>query len=106
MSAKSHRDEEHAGVSQEEAELIAEAVIGDEARQFLESELGRTVLGIADQEIENARLAMELVDPHDAKAMMKLQNEIALGRRFKGWLIELINKGENALEVYRHGART
>lgn len=100
------REDVPEGITREEAELIAEAVIGDEARQFIESELGRTMLGIADQEIENARLAMEMVDPHDHKAVMKLQNEIALGRRFKGWLIELLNRGENALEVYRHGTRT
>ncbi len=96
------REDAQPGVSVEEAELIAEACIGDEARQFLESDLGRTVMGIAEQGVENARLAMEVVDPHDAKAMMKLQNEIALGRRFKGWMIELLNRGENALQVWEH----
>lgn len=89
----------------EEDELIAEALVGDEAKRFLESDLGKIVLGIADQESEAARVALESVDADDIQAIRKLQNKAAMGRLFRQWLIELFTTGESALEVYRHGKK-
>ena len=86
-------------------QLGAEAEIGEAARAFMESELGRTLLGIAEQEAEAARLQLETVDPDDKKAILKLQNQAALGRMFKQWLNELYEKGNTALEIYRHDKR-
>ena len=86
-------------------ELSAEAEIGDAAKVFMESELGRTILGIAEQEAETARLGLETVDPENKKEITKLQNQAALGRMFKQWLVELFDKGNVALEIYRHDQR-
>ena len=82
--------------------LIAEALIGDEAKRFLESDLGRCLLGMADQEAEAARIGLETVNPNDTKAVIALQNRAALGRMFKGWLAELYTRGEQSLEVWKH----
>ena len=71
----------------------------------MESELGRTLLGMAEQEAEDARLGLETVDPDNKKEITKLQNQAALGRMFKQWLEELIEKGNNAIEIYRHEKR-
>lgn len=86
-------------------ELIAEALIGEEARKFIESDLGKVVLGIADQQVSEALAALEDADPSDVKQIMALQNKARAGRQFRGWLIELINAGENALEVYKNESK-
>lgn len=85
--------------------MIAEAFIGEEARKFIESDLGKVVLGIAEQQVLDAVSALEDVDPSDVKQIMVLQNKAKAGRQFKGWLIELINAGENALEVYKNESK-
>ena len=87
-------------------ELAAEAEIGDAAKVFMESELGRTILGMAEQESEVARIGLETVDPSNLKEITRLQNQAALGRMFKQWLEELIEKGNVALEIYRHDKRS
>ena len=81
--------------------LIAEAEIGDEARKFLESELGKTLLGMASQEVLLAQEALEIVDPSDTKKITALQNQAKVARNFEQWLAELIDKGNNALNVWR-----
>ena len=83
-------------------ELIAHGELGEEARNFIESELGKTVLGMAQQEIDAALQSLALVDPTNTEQIRKLQNQAALGRMFAAWLGELINKGANALEVFKH----
>lgn len=82
-------------------ELIAAAEIGDQARQFLESELGICVLGIAKQQIEAAWLALESVDPTQTEKIRSLQNKAQLGRQFEQWLRELLQDGENAMNIYQ-----
>ena len=85
-----------------ENEVIAEALIGDEAKKFLESELGKCVLGMAMQEVQSAQEALETANPTDCAAIEKLQNKARLGRQFEQWLKELFTRGENALRIYRH----
>jgi hypothetical protein len=84
-------------------ELIAQALIGDEAKKFVESDLGKCLLGMALQEVQAAQEALETVDPANEKAIRDLQNQAWLGRRFEGWLQELITEGENALATWRQG---
>lgn len=82
-------------------ELIAEAEIGDEARKFVESDLGKTLLGMAQQEVADAREELEKVDPSDTKAITALQNKAKIAGYFEQWLAELITKGEQALVLWR-----
>ncbi len=82
-------------------ELIAEAEIGDEARKFVESDLGKTLLGMAQQEVAKAQEELETVDPSDTKKVVALQNQAKNGRNFETWLTELISKGEQALILWR-----
>ena len=81
-------------------ELIAEAEIGDEARKFVTSDLGKTLLGMAHQDISDAQMGLEEVDPEDSKAIRSLQNKAKIARNFESWLVELISKGENAITVW------
>lgn len=82
-------------------ELIATAEIGDEARKFIESDLGKMLLGMAQQEIDAAREGLQDIDPSDTKAITALQNKAKTAGNFKTWLTELITNGEQALVVWR-----
>jgi hypothetical protein len=81
-------------------ELIAEAEIGDEAKNFLESDLGKCVLGMAQQDAEAATAKLKTVDPEDAKAVRSLQNEIWKAETFGAYVAELFTRGENALQAF------
>ncbi len=83
-------------------ELIAEALIGDEAERFVETELGKTILGMAKQEVMAAQEELEKVDPDNVKKIRDLQNQAWRARSFESWLVELITKGRQALEVHKH----
>lgn len=91
------------------AELLAEAEIGEQARNFLASDLGRCILGIADQDAQAAMLELSEViarDPTDVKNITRLNNEIILNRIFEARLKELFHKGEQAIGVWRHEHQT
>lgn len=81
--------------------LIAEAELGDEAKKFIESDLGKCLLGMAQQEVALAQEALETVVPTDVEKIRTLQNQAKLGRQFEQWLLELLDKGESALEVWK-----
>jgi len=81
--------------------LIAEAEIGDDARKFFESDLGKTLLGMADQDVRMAQEGLEDVEPTDTKKITSLQNQAKNARNFRKWLEELIDKGNAALEIWR-----
>ena len=82
-------------------ELIAAAELGEEARQFIESDLGKCVLGIAKQQIDAAQADLETVDPVDVEKIRALQNQAKLGRQFEQWLVELLQDGQNAMQIYK-----
>ena len=82
-------------------ELIAEAELGEESRNFLNGNLGKCILGIAEQQVRQAQIALGEVDPDDKKTIVSLQNEIKLGERFPSWLVELLKNGENAMSIYK-----
>lgn len=81
-------------------ELVAEAELGEEAKNFLKSDLCKCLCGFAEQEVKVAQEALESVDPDDTKQIVLLQNKIRLFRTFNQWLVELVTRGENAKDVY------
>lgn len=80
--------------------LIAEASIGEESASFIESELGRCILGMAEQEVLAAQLSLETIAANDATEIIRLQERIRLARLFPQWLGELVVKGEQAKSVW------
>lgn len=82
-------------------ELIAEAEIGEQAKAFLESDLGKVLLGMAQQEVQMAQEGLETVDPMNLIAIRELQNKAWLGRRFEEWLGYLITRGEQAKTIFK-----
>jgi len=83
-------------------ELIAAAEIGEEGRKFLKSDLGKTLIGLADQSVQRALEQLETVSPVDTEKIRAFQNEAKLGRMFTGWLIDLVQDGENAMEIFKN----
>lgn len=79
--------------------LEAETLIGDDADKFVRSDLGRTILGIVEQEKEVAIAQLKTCDATDTKRVQQLQNEIWRTESFEGWLLELIRRGEAALRA-------
>lgn len=83
-------------------QLSAEVEIGEAARDFVASDLGRTVLGMAKQEVDAAMIEFADADPSDLAKLRTLQIKVKFGLTFEQWLTELITRGNEALEVYRH----
>jgi hypothetical protein len=75
----------------------AEILIGDDAEQFLGSELGRTVLGMAEQDLLAAAESLDSVSLTNQDKLIDLKVEIRVSKRFKSYLRELIDRGREAL---------
>lgn len=80
--------------------LIAHASIGEESASFMESEVGRCILGMAEQEVLEAQLKLENIAANDYMGILKLQEQIRMARLFPQWLSELVVKGEQAKSVW------
>jgi hypothetical protein len=93
-------------MDEDEDTLAAEAIIGDEAEAFMHSDLGRTILGIADQEAQDALAQLKSAQPTDTEKIRSLQNIIWRSEQFKGWLADLIDRGVQALRVIQHEEET
>lgn len=82
--------------------LLAEAMLGQDALEFALSDLGRYLIGRADQEIRLATIALKTVYPWRWRRISFLQNKIAVAERVKSWLLEAIVSGRSAMsEVER-----
>lgn len=78
-------------------QLTAEVEIGEEAKRFLESDLGRCITGIVEQRIADAHAQLEEINPEDTSGVLRLQESIKLSRDFTQWLNQLVADGEQAL---------
>lgn len=85
--------------------LVAEAELGEAARAFLESDLGKCLIGMAQQEVATAEKELGKVDPRNEKRIVELQRIVWNGEHFEQWLMELLHKGEQAIAIYRQNTR-
>ena len=79
-------------------ELYAEAMLGDDAAEFFQSEIGRYVLERAREQTEDASAKLQDVDPTDAKTIRDLQNDIYRAGQAIKWLNEMIIAGKEAMK--------
>lgn len=79
------------------AELIATAAIGRDADEWIKSDLGQVVLGIARQEAEAATEKLKRTSAWRRRRITQLQAEIWRAESFERWLTELMAEGEQAL---------
>lgn len=82
--------------------LVASAEIGEEARAFLQSDLYKTIIGLANQETDARIEDLMNADPSDEKTIAKLQMQAKFADFFVEWLNELVSDADNALEIWRH----
>lgn len=84
-----------------EDDLIDAAELGEEAKKFVESDLGKSLFARAEQATLDALEKLSRCDPTDVKTISALQNKAALGRQFPEWLNEIIHIGDEALAIWR-----
>lgn len=82
-------------------ELIASAELGEQARNFLDGELGKVLVGLAEQEKILAQEALAMVDPEKPDDIRKLQNRVQVSVWFTQWLNQLVTDGEQAIQVFK-----
>jgi hypothetical protein len=79
-------------------ELFAEAIIGRDAEEFVESDIGKYIIGCAEQEANEAMDQLKSVFPWRKRKITELQNKIWRAESLQTWLAELIVKGKQATQ--------
>lgn len=79
--------------------LIAEAILGKDAEEFLNTELGRYIIERAEAEEKEAIEELTNVWPWNRRKIQRLQNQIWRVRSLKGWFADLIVSGRQALQT-------
>ena len=94
-------------VNEQEQQYFAEAVLGEETRQFLQSSVGRYLHGCAKQEYDQCRDKMWDLDPYTPEGkreFLNLKRQAQAASFFLRWCVEAIQRGDQAatmLETYR-----
>ena len=79
--------------------LLAQAVLGHEAREFLASDIGRYLLGRAEQDERAALERLATVPWWRRRRIIELQNHVYRARSVRNWLAELVIDGQQAESV-------
>jgi hypothetical protein len=77
--------------------LIAELDIGEEASKFAASDLGRYLIGRANQEIAEAHQLLTTCAWWNTRKIRRLQNNCKVAEMFKQYLLQAITSGRSAL---------
>ena len=79
-----------------EQELVAEAIVGDSFSTWVVSDVGRYVIGKAEQDEISRLQALLGVDPEDALKMAMAQADAKVPGLLLSWIEAAINQGEVA----------
>lgn len=79
--------------------VVAQAVLGQKARDWLTSDLGKYVITRADSDIDRARQALVECPWWNSRRIRRLQNEAKVAQLFKVWMADAIIEGRNALQI-------
>ena len=74
-------------------ELLADIRIGEQAKAFLATDVGRMVTARCNEQIQEARTMMETCRPDQ---LVTLQHRASVARAALGWIVELIDAGDAA----------
>lgn len=80
-------------------ELLEKAVLGKDAEDFIQSELGKTIIKMIEEERVEAVEQLKDVSPWRKNKIRVLQNQIWRCDSFKGWLAEIVISGQQAMSV-------
>ena len=84
-------------------ELVAEAILGKDAEEFLNSDIGRFLVGRAEEEATYAVFLLKTVHPWRTRRIKELQNKIWRAESFQLWLAEMVIRGNQALQGLEEG---
>jgi hypothetical protein len=84
--------------------LRAEATLGQDAEEFITSELGRYIVGRVEQEREEAIQVLCKTSVWRRNRIRDLQNQIWRCDTFKSWLADLVIRGKAAIDVLEQDA--
>jgi uncharacterized metal-binding protein len=79
--------------------MVNTAVFGKEVEIFLNTNLGVYLVQCADGEIEKGVDALRSVEPGDAEAVRKAQNQVRIGEMFKQWVEDAVRAGLQAQTI-------
>lgn len=79
--------------------LFAEAVLGRDVHDFLTSELGRYIIGCAEQEYRSAIEKLETTPAWRWRRVRDLQNQMWRAKSLLSWLRDLLVAGQSAEHV-------
>lgn len=80
--------------------LLEQGALGEDAKAFIESPLGRLVLTQAHEEAREALSKLRTVHPWRRRKITELQNQVWRAEAFEGWLRGLIAIGSQAVAEY------
>ena len=75
------------------ASLFVEHDMGERAKEFIASDLGRFMIGAAQQDMQDAHNKLARTLPFRWRRIQSLQNEIRVAEMFVGYLQELVTLG-------------
>ena len=84
-------------LTEEEQALFSEAILGKDAVEFMNSDLGRVLRGYAAQNIEEAKEALLKVPVWRKRKIQQLQFKAAVANQFFGFIREAVVRGEMAI---------
>lgn len=83
--------------------LIAEIDLGVQAREFVNSDLGRYIIGCAQQEIADAQDKLERISPWRRRRIQEVQNQAWRARTLLAWIRSLLVSGKAAEDAIQEG---
>ena len=78
--------------------LLAEVHLGEDTSDFLKSDVGRYIVGRANQDIIDDVRSLKRVAWWRTRRIRELQNRIAVRESLKSYLLEAIHSGRIALD--------
>ena len=81
--------------------LIAQAELGEEAKNFLASDLGKVIIGACKQDAQIALEKLSRVNPSNTESVRALQNEVLLNQMFEAHLLQILQDGEQAIAIWK-----
>lgn len=85
-----------AGLDPDSRSLVAEYDMGDQAEEFFNSDLGKYMIGCAQQDVQDAHMKLSKTLPFRWRRIQSLQNDIRVGEMFLLYLRDLIIRGRAA----------
>lgn len=79
--------------------LLRDMELGEEARRFLSTDIGRFIVEQAEAEIRDAVIALQTVNPTDDARIRDLQNTIKVARSIPEWLDLAMQRGDQAYQI-------